>query len=319
MKNRKENILVMTFVLLIAVAFAGSASAQNRLDPTIGFDPSLQQPLVYRQDDGTLLNTSGEPGEFQLSITRPGRQPVVITLPEDVDQINSIDPAPGDKAVLIGMASGLVYTVVIVDTLNPHIVDHFWAFRPVLSPNGQFITFIKFYTPHFVQGTSDHVLLYDVTSSAESNRPRGISLDDDTNVGSPVYPPNIQTTDPNTELPEAAIIHVPSETFFWASDSSKFVFAAERLLPENRNAPVEINANSPKVEVSLVVVNPSHEKIAVRTLPAMTCETSAGSCEHQLYDVEFGDDGVKAQFRGFSSKAGQKQSLQAKYNQFRSR
>src|SRR5439155_16929951 len=127
------------------------------IDPNTGFYPDRQPQLFYRQDDGTFLITSGEHGNFKLEVTRPGRQVDAVALPDDVEQINSIDPAPGNKVIVIGMASGLNDTVEIVDTLNPRVLDHFWAYDPTLSPDGQFISFIKFFPPHFVEGPTDHV------------------------------------------------------------------------------------------------------------------------------------------------------------------
>src|SRR2546427_5633177 len=195
MKTNKETILVATLVVLLGLASAHVASAQNHLDPDIGFQPEVQQPLSYEQGDGTVVRTMGQPEMFQLLITRLGRPEMTVALPTEIAQINSIDPAVDNKAVVIGMINGSAYQIEIVDTVNARIADEFLAYRPTLSPNGQFIAFVKMYPAHFVDGVSDYVMLYDLTRSASGNRPPGVTTDQEIDVGMPVYPPNIQTTD----------------------------------------------------------------------------------------------------------------------------
>ena len=315
MKTNKETILVATLVVLLGLASAHVASAQNHLDPDIGFQPEVQQPLSYEQGDGTVVRTMGQPEMFQLLITRLGRPEMTVALPTEIAQINSIDPAVDNKAVVIGMINGSAYQIEIVDTVNARIVDEFLAYSPTLSPNGQFIAFVKMYPAHFVDGVSDYVMLYDLTRSASGNRPPGVTTDQEIDVGMPVYPPNIQTTDGNTGLPEAEINRVMSDMFFWAPDSSKFAFPAEHMVPQDTNGRVDKNESPQMVEVDLILANPSREKTTVTALSAMVC--AASSCEHHLDGVEFGEDSIKAQFDGFSSKAGQKRTLEAKFNQFR--
>ena len=282
--------LLLTLFLSVASIGGAAQQWQNHIDPNTGFYPDRQPQLSYRQDDGTFIITSGESGKFKLEITRPGRQAVRVDLPDDVAQINGIDPAPGNKAVVIGMGSSAVDTVEIVDTLNPHILDHFWAYDATLSPDGQFISFIKFFPPHFVEGPTDHVMVYDVTRSASENRPAGIELDDQINVGRAVYPANIQTTDSNVGVPESEVTRVSLDMFFWAPDSSTFIFPAAF-----------------RTQMDLVMVTPSHDKSGVKTFRVMTCENS---CVYHLDGVDFGEDGIKAQFQGM------KQPLQVRYDQF---
>jgi hypothetical protein len=95
------------------------------------------------------------------------------------------------------MASGEVYEVIIVDTVNCHIVDHFWCYEPNVSPNGRLIAFIKFYPPHFVPDITDIVMIYDFTRGAAGNRPSSPGMVPDINVGMRVYPPGTNTPDDN--------------------------------------------------------------------------------------------------------------------------
>jgi hypothetical protein len=149
-------------------------------------------------------------------------------------------------------------------------------------------------------------MLYDVTRSASDNRPPGIPLDDEINVGRAVYPMNIQTTDSNVGIPESEITNVSLDMFSWAPDSSKFVFGAQHQLPQK-------SQTNFRGIVDLVMVHPSHDKPTVKIFPAIPCGRSTSSCTYHLDDVEFGEDGINAHFGDF----GQKQSVQVKYDQFR--
>jgi hypothetical protein len=134
-------------------------------------------------------NLSSDLIAWELLIERPGFRPVGIRLPDDFAQLNRIVPAPRNEAVLIGMASGLVYEIVIVDTVNSQIVDHFWCYAPDVSPSGRLIAFIKFYPPQFVADVTDIVMIYDLKRGAAGNRSSGPDTVPDIDVGMRVYPP----------------------------------------------------------------------------------------------------------------------------------
>jgi hypothetical protein len=330
---RKTTSLILLPLGFVALAL--TVSAPGALTATIqppvsesvptqkdGFYPKTQLSLTCKLKDGTVLKSVVKPDHVELLIERPGLQPVRIRLPDDFAQLNRIVPVPRNEAVLIGMASGEVYEVVIVDTLNCHIVDHFWCYEPDVSPNGRLIAFIKFYPPHFVPDVTDIVMIYDLTRGADGNRPSSPGMVPDVDVGMRVYPPGTNTPDDNvgTGLRDVMLNSVTSERFFWTSDSSKFLFANEHVVEAhqvaepNRNGQSRVRA-SKKVELSLVLVSVglSPEKPTVTVFPVRECQST---CHQQLSSVEFAEDGIKAQFPGFRP-YGKNESLQVKYADFR--
>jgi hypothetical protein len=290
------------------------------------FNPKAQKPIVFKLDNGIVLRTTGETEvpenfkKYQVIITQPGKQPVSVSLPNEIVQINSITPASDNQVALIGMVNGSVYEVAIIDVLKYQIADQFLAYRPAPSPDGRFIVFIKFYPPHgynpsfYPGGPSDFVMIYDATLGSFGNRPAGVDIDNKTDVGMAVYPPGVKTQDPVVGLSEADINSVTGE-FFWAEDSSKFVFNAEHQL---KNAPTVtriIRGKSVEVaqaEASLVLVDltfPHAPK--VRAFQADVC---VGLCTEPLMSVEFGTSGLKAQL-GVGPK---QRSIEVRYDQFTS-
>ena len=184
--GRRNEMRKTTSLILLPLGFVALAltiSAPGALTATMqppvsevvptqkdGFYPKTQLSLTCKLKDGTVLKSLVKPDHVELLIERPGLRPVRIRLPDDFAQLNRIVPVPRNEAVLIGMASGEVYEVVIVDTVNCHIVDHFWCYEPEVSPNGRLIAFIKFYPPHFVPDVTDDVMIYDLTRGAAGNR-----------------------------------------------------------------------------------------------------------------------------------------------------
>jgi hypothetical protein len=293
------------------------ASTQNE-----GFYPQTQLPLTCKLKDGTVLKSLVKSDHLELVIERPGLRPVSVRLPDEFAQLNRIVPVPRNEAVLIGMASGEVYEVVIVDTVNCRIVDHFWCYEPDVSPNGRLIAFIKYYPPHFVPDVTDIVMIYDVTRRAAGNRPSSPDMVPDVDVGMRAYPPGTNTPDDNvgTGVRDVMLNSVTSERFFWTSDSSKFLFANEHVVEAhqatepNKNEQSRVRVSN-KVELSLVLVSIelSSEKPKITVFPVRECQST---CHQQLSSVEFAEDGIKAQFPGFRP-YGKNESLEVKYADFR--
>lgn len=170
---------IMTFALVVSVY---GAEIKVPVDKALFFNPRAQKPIFLKLDDGTVLRTTGETEvdenfkNYEVIITRPGKRPVSVSIPNEVVQINSIIRASGNQVALIGMSNGSVYDVVLIDVLQNRIVDQFLAFRPAPSPDGRFIAFIKFYPPHgyspdfYPAGPSDFVMIYDTTLGPSGNR-----------------------------------------------------------------------------------------------------------------------------------------------------
>jgi hypothetical protein len=313
MKKRPLFVSALLAIMALAIVAPLYAAEVTKVlgEKDLYFNPKAQKPISLTLNDGTLLRTTGETDVFpknfknyKVVISRRGEQPVSVSIPSEVVQINSLIPAPGNQVVVIGMSSGLVYDVVLIDVLRYEIADHFWAYDPTPSPNGRFIVFIKFYPAHmygppYPEGASpsDFVMIYDTTLGPTGNRPASIVIDDKLqykiDVGKVVYPPGFKTQDDNTALPEADANHAGG--FTWTEDSRKFVFSSEHQLKNEQAVTRIIRGKSvevPKAEVSLVLVDmASPRSPIVKVFQADVC---VGLCIEPLISVEFGTNNLKA-------------------------
>jgi hypothetical protein len=235
-------------------------------------------------------------------------------LPEDLVQVNEILGVKLDEVLVIGQVNNLTQKVAIIKRATGQIVDQFLAYSISPSPNGNFVAFVKFYPAHFVARPSDYVMVYDLRYNASLNRPRGVALDEETDVGKAIYPPGIETTTPNTDVPESMIHRVIAAKFFWSPDSSQFLFADETVLPAVEDPP-----RLPKAAIDLVLVDVAKFQTvpSVLVFPAITCISQGGSCGMQLTTVDFGQTGVSAEFQGSGFQVGKIQALQAAFSQFK--
>jgi hypothetical protein len=218
----------------------GSTPPQLRPGETL-FQPDQKRALAFHSDELVISLVNG-PKNLALDIEKTSHSSGRVELPTEIVQVNEIRATDKGKAIVIGMVNGSVYEVVILNTAAATIIDTFLAYSPSVSPDGHFIAFVKFYPAHFVEGTDDHYLLYDVLRSAGENRPINGSVADRANVGIPVYPLDSNRSGDNTGVAPPQQHHMLAQTFFWESDSSTYVFADDHsgewalLLVSIRNA-----------------------------------------------------------------------------------
>ena len=190
-----------------------------------GFHPERQAPIIQRSRDFTIrLKKDGE--KLGVWIDK-GSHPIgSFWLPDEMAQVDRIEVVANNHAVLLGYANGDVNEIVIVDLNSGKMIDKIWCFAPALSPKKRFLAFVKFYTPHFLQGVSDEYMVYDFEKSPKMNRSAGIPSDDFRNVGRAVYPVGATNKpDDNIAKPELEIHKLASGQFFWAPDEEQLAFA----------------------------------------------------------------------------------------------
>lgn len=298
---------------LIVMGAAYCADIQAPVGYSTG--DSSQQPIVYTEKNGTELHAFNQDGLAELSILRPGAMTATISLPDDILYVTRISEAVGDKAVLVGMVNESLSEIVVVDLARGEIFDTFIGYDPVISPNGKLIAFTKFYPTHAVAGTSDFVMLYDLTKPASINRPAEKPASEDTDVGEAVYPTNITASSPNTDLPDADVVHVTSD-FFWSADSSKLAFSTEQALQEQQTVTVPHNGPSlRRKQINVVLVSPGVASGRTKTFQAGICTVGRGACADRMIGVTFDTDSVAAGFEGYNPGAKRK-SLHINYAQF---
>ncbi len=179
---------------------------------------------AYRDDQITVESRKENNNQIELSITS-GHGQKDVPLPQGFRTYNFRRYA--DRLIVFGwIAHGS--QVVIINLDNSTIGDSFLADKPVISPDGRFIAFVKWFPPHLTLGPDreDHEMLYDMTKSALGNRPTGVAPNDDINVGLDVYPGNGNKDGDNYHVPEP-LVHRVASWPFWSPDSRKLVFAVE--------------------------------------------------------------------------------------------
>ena len=150
-----------------------------------------------------------------------GTVEVLLAETSIVLQIAAVCPLSDGRLVVFG-DMGLTIVVYIVDKARASVVDEFWAFRPVLSPDQRWIAYVKQYPLHGVESSDQH-MIYDLTKSPKQNRPEG-ELESVIGVGMVVFPPGHQNyPGSNTQLPQEQQ-HLGGKRIHWASDSRAILF-----------------------------------------------------------------------------------------------
>lgn len=222
----------LAFLLLLGIASGAATHATQQVAarPTAEvqkndsgmFQPRRHTPVSFRDNEGKLTITSG--GEqLYVSVENTGTPPRSIKLPEDLLQANEIRRVNTNRAVVLGMENGDVFYVAILDLLSLNVSDRFACYFPSLSPDGHYISFVKFSVAHPDRPVEDHYMLYDLTKSASENRPKGVSARDWMTVGTTIYPVGIGNKPLDNYGRED---HATAVTkFFWSPYNNTVLFA----------------------------------------------------------------------------------------------
>ncbi len=211
-------------ILLVLACVVTPLLAQEKVRLSQPITETAPPKMPSYRDDEITVESRQDDNHIVLSITSDHGQKDV-TLPCCIFQIQEIRRS-ADRLIVVGDIAAAASQVVIINLNNSTISDSFLAFYPVISPDGRFIAFVKWFLPHFNPGPDvpeDHEMLYDMTKSALQNRPAGVAPDDDINVGFNVYPGN-GNKDGDNYVPERLAHSSPGGTF-WSPDSIKLVFA----------------------------------------------------------------------------------------------
>ncbi len=154
------------------------------------------------------------------------------------------------------MVAGYVYELGVLDTNTSRLTDRFMCYDPAISPDGQYIAFTKFFPPHFVTSPADHSMLYVVARSPHENRPEGILLSDEVNVGFEVFPPGIGNRDSDNigVAPGSDYRVAGADIYIWKGNDQYF-FADG----------VDFSPNGVADQLSLVWVSIGNGSASVRT------------------------------------------------------
>ena len=183
------------------------------------------------------------------------------------------------------MVNGSVYEIVLLNTRAFSAADRFFAYSPSVSPDNRLIAFVTFYPPHFVEGTDDRYLIYDLGRTPEENRPKGIDTSNHTDVGFPLLPGEDNRPGDNTGVAPQQQHHLIAQCFFWNSDSDRFAFADEYA-----------------GQLRLIVASIRGTAVAASAVPVsrreMCLAVQKTDCDVTLANAEFGTDGILVTFQG---------------------
>jgi hypothetical protein len=189
-----------------------------------GFHPDQQKTIIERSDKYTV-RLRRDKLNLLLSVNKKGQPPTTLVLPNEMVQVDKVEFVTANKIALLGAVNGDVNAVALVDLDSAKIIDKFYCYAPTLSPDKQFLVYIKFFPAHFVQGVSDVYLLYDLHKSPAENRAAGVPNGDVQNVGRVIYPPESKNqSGDNTDRPESEIHTLESGAFYWAPKEDRLVF-----------------------------------------------------------------------------------------------
>lgn len=168
-----------------------------------------------------------DPSRGQSTLVFKGEKGAQVPIPGVMAEVQQICPVSSSEVVIFGVATPSLYNVTLADIQGRQVIDSFYAYNPVISPDQHWLIMRKFYpTGGISENVSEEYLLYDLKKNRVENRAPGIIPTDRADVGNVVYPlgQNNLLGD-NIGLPESQVHHFRSATFFWAPDSNSVVFA----------------------------------------------------------------------------------------------
>lgn len=259
------------------------------------FNPSLKYLLSYHNGDISIALAYEKKG-LAIDIENTSQPPHRVQLPSEIVQVNQIAQGPKGKAIILGMVNGSVFEVVIVDLRSELVADQFLAYSPSVSPDGRFVAFVKFYPLHFVDGTDDHYLLYDVIKSPTENRSSGTPPTDHTNVGTQIFPSGNNLSGDNIGINTLQQHHMAAQAFFWRYDSNQYVFLD---LQGGKFRLIGVSTSQPQGVFGIEI-----------SKQEMCKSVRSQDCEISLFDVQFSQTGILADLRGVGTYSSLRQSVQ---------
>jgi len=213
-------------VALIAIACSAAFTwAQPRPDPK-----PCGPTVVERLPRDVSVTAHRDRGMAQLHVQLAGVD-MDLRVPGVMDGLVQACQSAADRLLVFGIASVLpLYDVYLIDPTRQVLIDWFYAFNPMLSPDKRWLMLRRFY-PLSGVSPSEEYRLYDVTKDAPTNLiSGGDPSGGDGVVGKLVYPvvnPVEEENGPtrNIDLPANQTHVFRSAAFYWAPDSKAVVFA----------------------------------------------------------------------------------------------
>lgn len=140
-------------------------------------------------------------------------------------KVEQVCPIASDRYLVFVLTSVGAYEIVIVNSMSGALIDRFYSWGPVVSPDQHWLALRGFY-PRMSESPSEEYLLYDLTKNAAENTVPKPSWSTEGVRGRVIYPA-VADGRPfhHIGLPEEQTHYIWSDSFYWSSDSTAFVFA----------------------------------------------------------------------------------------------
>ena len=153
-----------------------------------------------------------------------------VELPGLISEISEVCPLSDGRLVVFGEIpryEGIAENIFVVDTTKNSLVDSFWVYHSVLSPDQRWIAYTKF-APFYVEASTE-IMLYDLSKTPAQNRPKDDDswnkIDPEIDVGTPIFPPGHENFALSNifRSGDHQIVHTVG-TLYWSPDSRAIVF-----------------------------------------------------------------------------------------------
>ncbi len=286
-------ILLAVLASIAGASAAAPSDLANRQVQAAPFDPKYTAYPTFT--DGARQWQVVRTGNWPLHVTlsQAGRADVVFELPHVLEQVSQLRTYK-DRLIVEGwMNSARAADVAVFDLNTRQMIDEFWCYDPVVSPDGSRIAFVKFYPSHFVDNWEDQEMVYQVDASPRQNRPAVPSTASETGsskasikVGWPIYPLAAAELGRSNSSVSGGDTHHKLSHFVWSADSRRVGF----LDAQSGRVSLIVNdtaALAPLANVS--IYNPALSGTSAVALPALEdwCDarsTPAPSCVEFAYD-----------------------------------
>src|SRR5882757_234603 len=161
--TRRLHSVALIWIFACAAVRAGDDATPIRIEPNSAYDPQAPAAMTYGDANVDLKLTPWNGHRYRLLVKDRISAAELIDLPEELERIDFIRRVAGSKAVVFGATTGGAQEVLVLDWIQHKLLDKFWCYAPMLSPDSRYVAFIKFYPAHIVESTSDsQYRLYDL-------------------------------------------------------------------------------------------------------------------------------------------------------------
>lgn len=222
--SKKIKFIGLAFFLCVAqTGLAEQITIVEKIDNGL-FSPQNPPSVRYQDSDISILPIYSDK-QIYLEIVKKGFAAISVALPPELAQLTEVRPAYANRIVAIGLANSTVSVITVIDKREGVVIDSFWGYKPVISPDGRWIAFQEFFPAHFSDVIESSFRIYDISIGAKENRHGKHLISEKQFVGTVVYPLSSTAAEMKSGNSNRSIDHVLHSTFHWWPNSKQYTFA----------------------------------------------------------------------------------------------